>query len=196
MRGSLAFQLGADGYDVHAYESAEVFLDAAAPPWRGCVITDVRLPGLDGIALIETLTCRGCPLPVVVVTGLGDVPLAVRAMQAGATDFLEKPVLPEALERAVSRALSGLGSAAALRREAASLATRLATLSRRERDVFDGLVTGALGKQVAGRLGISPRTVEVYRAKMMEKLGIQTSAELQRLGLLHALFGPGGEDRG
>jgi two-component system, LuxR family, response regulator FixJ len=214
----LTAHLERGGYDVRGFSSAEQFLDGLSHGSAGgCVVTDVNLPQMNGLALISALAERGSTMPIIVITGQGDVPLAVRAMQAGAVDFLEKPISGPAIRAALGRALENAtgqnagqdatgqdatgqgatgqnasGQAAigqsALRRERAQLQERLATLSRRERDMFDGLVSGRLLKQVAHDLGISPRTAEIYRAKMMEKLGLTTVSELQRAGIMLELF--------
>ena len=196
VRQSLVFHLGASGHAVEAFDAAEPLLASlggAPSAGEGCIVADVRLPGMDGVALIRELARRGIGLPVVVVTGYADVPLAVRAMRIGAFDFLEKPVAPKLLAETVGRALAGAQGRRVLRREAMVAAARIVSLSGREREVFEGLVAGRLGKEVAADLGVSPRTVEIYRANAMEKLGVRTTAELIRLGLLAALHeGMGG----
>jgi two-component system, LuxR family, response regulator FixJ len=186
-RDALAFHLMAMGHHVQAYGAAEPFLAALDPAIEGCVISNLHLPGLDGLALITELARRGSVLPVVVVTGDADVPLAVRAMKLGAVDFLEKPFAEGAIGETVQRALQSARETASLKRQAEAAAGRIATLSGRERDVFNGLVAGKLGKQIAYDLHISPRTVEVYRASTMEKLGVNTLSELVRLGILTEL---------
>jgi two-component system response regulator FixJ len=186
-RDALVFHLMATGHRVQAYSAAEPFLAALDPTTWGCLVSDVRLPGLDGLALIAELARRGSSLPVVVVTGYADVPLAVQAMKMGAVDFLEKPFAQGAIGDTIRRALEGVREAATLKRQAEAAAGRIAALSGRERDVFNGLVAGKLGKQIAYDLSISPRTVEVYRASTMEKLGVNTLSELVRLGILREL---------
>lgn len=198
VRDALAFRLTVAGFGVRAYGAAEPFLADVDPADDGCVVTDLRLPGMDGLQLLEHLGTLGCRLPVIVITGCGDVPAAVRAMQAGAVDFLEKPVAPAALTQVIRRALAIQRDGRALQSEAAVAAARIATLSEREREVFDGLVDGKLGKQIAIDLAISPRTVEVHRSHIVEKLGIRTPADLIRMGMLarlHAL-GAGGAGKG
>jgi two-component system, LuxR family, response regulator FixJ len=186
-RDALVFHLTATGYRVQAYDAAEPFLAVLDPATKGCLVSDVRLPGMDGLALIAELAQRGSRLPVIVITGQADVPVAVRAMKMGAVDFLEKPFAQGAIAETVQRALEGAREAASLKHETEAAAALIATLSRREREVFDGLVAGKLGKQIAQELGISPRTVEVYRASTMEKLGVNTLSELVRLGILTEL---------
>ena len=188
-REALVFHLTAMGHRVRAFGAAEPFLAALDPATEGCLVCDVYLPGMDGLALITELTRRASRLPVVVVTGYADVALAVRAMKMGAKDFLEKPVAQGAIAETVQRALEGAREAASLKHEMEAAAALIATLSRREREVFDGLVAGKFGKQIAHDLGISPRTVEVYRASAMERLGVRTLSDLVRLGILVALHG-------
>lgn len=184
LRRALAFNLEAAGYRVRAYEAAEPLLAGLDRTEAGCLITDVRLPGMGGLELIRELARRGSHLPVVVVTGFADVPLAVEAMKAGAADLLEKPLAPGALLAVVERALRARSGTLRQQEQAEDAAARIAPLSSRERAVFDGLIRGRLSKQIAGDLGISPRTVEIYRANVMEKLGARTLAEIVRLGVL------------
>ena len=186
MRDSLSFLLDVQGFETRVYESALAFLDALPGITGGCVLTDVRMPGLSGMELIDRLRSEGCDLPVVVMTGHGDVPMAVEAMKAGVTDFIEKPFADDVLLRAVRNALD---------REAApsqddglkEARSRLATLSPRERDVLAGVVAGKANKVIAYDLGISPRTVEIYRANLMTKTGARNMAELMRLALAAGL---------
>ncbi len=188
VRNALVFHLNAHGHSVAAFEAAEPFVSTFDPEAdTGCVVADVRLPGIDGVGLLGDMARRRIGLPVVMITGFADVPRAVRAMRAGAYEFLEKPVAPRALLSAVTRALAGAQGQRSFQREAAAASMHLATLSGRERDVFEGLVPGRLGKEVAADLGISPRMVEIYRANAMQKLGARTLAELLRMGLLAAM---------
>jgi two-component system response regulator FixJ len=186
---ALTFHLTAMGHRVRAFGAAEPFLAALDPATEGCLVCDVHLPGMDGLALIAELAGRGSRLPVIVITGYADVQLAVRAMKMGAVDFLEKPFVKGAIAETVQRALEGAREAASRKHEAEVAAALITTLSKREHEVFDGLVAGKLGKQIAQELGISPRTVEVYRASAMERLGARTLSDLVRLGLLVALHG-------
>lgn len=186
MRDSLSFLLDIQGFETRVYESAIAFLEALPDLAGGCVLTDVRMPGLSGLELIETLRAQGNDLPVVVMTGHGDVPMAVEAMKAGVIDFIEKPFADDVLLRAVRNALDRL--------EAPSddgglkeAQTRLASLSPRERDVLVGVVAGKANKVIAYDLGISPRTVEIYRANLMTKTGARNMAELMRLALAAGL---------
>lgn len=186
MRDSLAFLLDMQGFETRVYESAVAFLEALPDIPGGCVLTDVRMPGLSGLELIDHLREQGSDLAVVVMTGHGDVPMAVEAMKAGVVDFIEKPFADDVLLRAVRGALDRQGSPQddGGRKEAEA---RLVSLSPRERDVLAGVVAGKANKVIAHDLGISPRTVEIYRANLMTKTGARNMAELMRLALLAGL---------
>jgi two-component system response regulator FixJ len=181
VRQSLAFLLSSAGLPVRLYDSASAFLAGLSTPQGGCLITDIRLPGMSGIDLLKTLRAKAFAMPAIVITGHGDVPLAVEAMKAGAVDFIEKPFEEEAILNAVKRALeqgsdeNGDGNV---------VAARLATLSERERQVLEGLVAGHPNKTIAYGLGISPRTVEVYRANLMAKMQAKSLSELIRMSIL------------
>ena len=187
MRDSLAFLLDVNGFQPKTYESANAFLSAAATGAASCVISDIRMPGLSGIELVRALKSRGEACPVILITGHGDVALAVEAMKAGAVDFIEKPFDDAALLSAIRAALdtraAKVGDSAA-KKEAEA---RLADLSPRERDVLLGLVAGKINKVIAHDLNISPRTVEVYRANLMAKTGAHSMSELMRLALAAGL---------
>ena len=186
MRDSLSFLLDVQGFETCVYESATAFLDALPRLSGGCVLTDVRMPGLSGLELVDHLRAQGSDLPVVVMTGHGDVPMAVEAMKAGVIDFIEKPFADDVLLRAVRSALERRAPPA----EDGGLKeaqTRLASLSPRERDVLAGVVAGKANKVIAYDLGISPRTVEIYRANLMTKTGARNMAELMRLALAAGL---------
>lgn len=187
MRDSLAFLLDVNGYKSQVYETADAFLAGAGAGTLSCVISDIRMPGMSGIELVRKLKRQGTSSPVILITGHGDVALAVEAMKAGAADFLEKPFDDAALLVAIRAALdvrpSALGENSA-RREAEA---RLADLSPRERDVLQGLLTGKINKVIAHDLSISPRTVEVYRANLMAKTGARSMSELMRLALAAGL---------
>lgn len=192
IRRSLALLLGAAGHRVLTYESGEALLRAAAGGLEaGVVILDVRMPGRDGLSVLEALAAREPHLPVIVVTGHGDIPLAVRAMRAGAQDFVEKPYSEARILGAVREALEAGRQAERARRQRLQAAARLATLSPREREVLDALVEGRANKAIAAALGISPRTVEVHRAHLMEKLGVRSLPEAVRLYLAAAPEGEG-----
>lgn len=186
VRRSLAMLLMAADYDVETYADAAALLNAAARGTGlapGCLILDVRMPGMDGLSLMEELSKRGITHPAIVVTGHADVPLAVRAMRVGAIDFLEKPYTEERLLEAVKAALAA-GDEATRRRSAETRATAQVTaLSPREKEVLECLVQGMANKVVAHKLGISPRTVEVHRANLMDKLNARSLPELVRIGL-------------
>lgn len=180
VRHSLRFLLESAGLPTAVFQSADEFL-AAEEERYGCILTDVRMPGTSGLDLQERLRQLGDPTPVIVITGHGDVPIAVRAMKAGALDFIEKPFNDESMLEKVRR---GLELAAARRQNtegARQTAQRLSTLSPRERQVFTLVVTGYANKQVAAELGIAEKTVEIHRANVMRKTGARSLAELVRL---------------
>jgi two-component system response regulator FixJ len=174
MRDSLDFLLGSAGFHVSLFESALNFLDALPTIDFGCVVSDVRMPGIDGIELLKRLKAAGSLFPVVIMTGHGDVPLAVEAMKLGAMDFLEKP-----FEDALKQAEPGVKSEAVT----IEIQSRIASLSPRERQVMDGLIAGLSNKLIAREYDISPRTIEVYRANVMTKMQAATLSELVRLAM-------------
>ncbi|MGA7457144.1 MAG: response regulator FixJ [Methyloceanibacter sp.] len=182
VRQSLAFLLGSAGLTVRLYDSASAFLAGLSAVKSGCLVTDVRMPNMTGIELLQQLRSKACHLPAIVITGHGDVPLAVEAMKAGAVDFIEKPFDEEVLLHAVHAALErGMGGEGG---EDPAVAAKLATLSERERQVLEGLVAGHPNKTIAYDLGISPRTVEVYRANLMTKMGAHSLSELIRMAII------------
>lgn len=183
VRDSLHALLESAGWPVEQFASAADFLASAGLERGGCLVTDVRMPGMDGLALQAALAERGAGLPVIVVTGHGDVPLAVQAMKAGAVDFLEKPFDDEQLLASVSRA-AALRLQDQERQAAASAArARLETLTPRERQVLDLLVQGHPNKAIAFELDISPRTVEIHRAHLMEKMDARSLSDLVRAAI-------------
>jgi two-component system response regulator FixJ len=184
MRESLAFLLDSAGLAARTYESGEAFLEGSAQPATGVVVTDVRMPGLTGLELVARLRSAGSIAPVIVITGHGDVPLAVEAMKAGVADFLEKPFDDAALLDAIREALEDASRARRGDAERIRLQAVLAALSPREREVMDRVVEGKLNKTIAFELGISPRTVEVYRANVMSKTGARGLSELVRMVLV------------
>jgi two-component system response regulator FixJ len=184
MRDSLSFLLDTSGFSADAYDSAIAFLDALPDLHPACIITDVRMPDMSGTDLLRRLKDMHCVIPVIVMTGHGDISLAVEAMKLGAVDFLEKPFPDEALLGAVRSALEQHTSSAELHIERAAAVERLALLSGRERDVLQGLVSGHPNKTIAYDLGISPRTVEVYRANLMSKMQASSLSDLVRMALL------------
>lgn len=183
VRDSLSFLLETADVPVTAYESAAAFLVTAARA-RGCIITDIRMPEIDGLALLARLKDMAVKLPTIVITGHADVPMAVEAMKLGATDFLEKPFNDEALLSIVKRALDVGAVVDRKASEGACFAERIATLSARERQVLDGLVAGKANKVIAHDLEISPRTVEIYRANVMTKTQATSLSELVRMALI------------
>jgi two-component system response regulator FixJ len=188
VRDSLAFLLRANEIEVQTYESGMVFLAGAAELKAGCVVTDVRMPEISGIELLRRLKELKLFLPVIVITGHGDVPLAVEAMKFGAADFLEKPFDDDILLAAVRAALNRQDSEGKRQAERAAIDDRLAALSNREREVLEGLVAGRANKQIAFDLGISPRTVEIYRANLMTKMQAASLSELVRMALTAGLL--------
>ena len=184
MRDSLDFLFDAAGFPVRTYDSASAFLAGAVDGYAGCVVTDIRMPEMSGLELLRALRARGSELPVIVITGHGDVPLAIEAMKAGAKDFLEKPFEDERLLGAVRAAIDEAGARRPEREEQAAVRIRIARLSHRERQVLRRLVEGQLNKTIAWELGISARTVEVYRAKLMAKMEAPAFADLVRMALL------------
>jgi two-component system response regulator FixJ len=189
VRDSLAFLLRSAKIQVRTHESAAMFLDTPLELTSGCVITDVRMPGIDGIELLRRLRQQDLQVPVIVMTGHGDVPLAVEAMKIGAADFLEKPFDDDALLDAVRSALSRRVEGAQHDAERAAIRERLTALSNRERQVLEGLIDGYPNKTIAYDLGISPRTVEIYRANLMTKMGAKSLSELVRLALIGGVSG-------
>lgn len=182
MRESLGFLLDTAGVRAAIYGSAAEFLAVQAPA-AGCIVTDVRMPDISGLELMEMLNARGSSLPVVVITGHGDIPMAVAAMKAGAVDFLEKPFDDTALLRAVRAAFTHT-PAGANDPERLRVIALIEGLSPREIDVLRGLISGGSNKTIAIDLGISPRTVEIYRANLMLKTGAGSLAELVRMTML------------
>lgn len=183
VRDSLALMLDLAGFAVEAYDSALSFLQVAQPRTGACLITDIRMPKMDGLALQDHLLSRNWQLPVIVVTGHGDVPLAVRAMKAGAVDFLEKPFSRDVVLAAVRRALNRSMRVPVSEIGREEIARRLALLTDREREVYELVVSGKQSKAIAYELGTSPRTVEIHRARMMRKMQASTPQELVRMAV-------------
>jgi len=178
VRESLSFLFEMSGVDAKTYSNPVDFLGVAPALTTGCIVTDVRMPQMNGLELVRKLREAGVQLPVIVITGHGDVPLAVEAMKAGAMDFLEKPFKDETLLEAVRHALESTP------RVDGELQEKISGLSMRERQVLERLVQGAANKVIARDLGISDRTVEIYRAKVMTKMGAESFAELIRMAML------------
>jgi two-component system response regulator FixJ len=183
MRESLDFLLGAAGFDVALYESAQTFVNDLPTLPFGCVVSDVRMPGMDGIELLKFLKQQHNPLPIIVMTGHGDIPLAVEAMKLGALDFLEKPFDDDRLVAMIRTALDQSRAQAESVAVTAEITARIASLSPRERQVMQGLVAGLSNKQIARDYDISPRTIEVYRANVMTKMQAGSLSELVRLAM-------------
>lgn len=187
VRLSLERLLDAAGFHVVSYQSPAAFLNAASGLSAGCVLLDIRMPGVDGLEVQARLNRLRVNLPVIVMTGHGDVPSAVRAMKAGAVDFLEKPFDDETLLNAIGGAFAKASRLIGGDREAVRAAQRIATLSPREREVLDALLAGRPNKVIAFDLNISVRTVEVHRARMMERLGTKQFADAIRLAVMAKL---------
>lgn len=183
-RDSLTFLLATEQFTVRAYESAKAFLDLAPTVQVGCVITDVKMPDIDGIELLRRLKTQNDGWSVIVITGHADVPLAVEAMKEGAVDFIEKPYESEVLLSAVRAVLSAHQQTSARDSQRAGIRERIGTLSPREREVLDGLVAGRPNKVIAHDLGISDRTVEIYRANVMTKMQARSLSQLVRMALI------------
>src|ERR1700742_4112516 len=185
MRDSLDFLLGSAGFNVRLFDSAQTFLQELPSMEGGCVVTDVRMPGIDGIELLRQLpsTSGVRKLPVIIMTGHGDVPLAVEAMKLGALDFLEKPFEDERLVRMIETALLQADTGLKDEEVTADLTSRVTSLTPRERQVMQGLVSGQSNKVIAKDYDISPRTVEVYRANVMTKMRAGNLSELVRFAI-------------
>lgn len=181
MRDSVRFLLEARGFSVEAFGSAQDFLKSSGPRRTGCLIVDVRMPDMTGLELQERLAQQNSRLSIVVMTGHADVAMAVGAMKAGAVDFIEKPFSDDALLDSVGRALEQSRQLSSREETSAELSGRLETLTAREREILDHLVTGSPHKVIAHELSISPRTVEVHRARIMQKLGARNLADLVRM---------------
>jgi two-component system response regulator FixJ len=184
VRQALAFLLATAGHAVRVYESGEAFLSVAGTVQPGCIVSDVRMPGIDGLALQRRLKEIGVTLPVVIMTGHADVPLAVEAMKAGAVDFIEKPFDDEVLLSAIRVALTRQDETSKLSAESEAVRSKIELLSERERQVLDGLVAGHPNKTIAYDLALSPRTVEVHRANLMLKMGANSLSDLVRMAMM------------
>jgi two-component system response regulator FixJ len=191
MRDSMAFLLRAENFQVQTYAAATDFLKALPQIKTGCVVTDVRMPGMSGLELLQRLRELKVSLPVIVVSGHGDVPLAVEAMKTGALDFIEKPFSDEVFLRAVRMAVTAHAIDSQRQAQKATIDSRLKSLSNREREVLEGLVAGHPNKTIAYDLGISPRTVEIYRANVMEKMQAESLSGLVRMALVGGLLDRG-----
>ena len=181
IRRSVGFMLKTSGYHVRTYESGAELLKAAPNLEPGCVLLDIRMPGMDGLEVQAALKDKGVTLPVIIMTGHGDVSLAVHAMKAGAVDFIEKPFEKAVLLSAIEHGIERLKRSAANQDRADEAAVRLQALTPREREVLDGLAKGLPNKTIAYDLGISPRTVEIHRANVMSKLDVRSLSEALRI---------------
>jgi two-component system response regulator FixJ len=188
MRDSLDFLLDSANFEVTLFETALRFLDVLAGLDFGCVVSDVRMPGVDGIELLKRMKAAHSTFPVVIMTGHGDVPLAVEAMKLGAVDFLEKPFEDDRLIGMIEAAIRQAEPTAKSEAAALDIAARVATLSPRERQVMGGLVAGLSNKLIARDYDISPRTIEVYRANVMTKMQANSLSELVRLAMRAGLL--------
>jgi len=192
LRDSLSFLLSSVGIKTKSYETATGYSNDPERGACGCILTDVRMPGMSGIDLLRKLKSDGIAVPVIVMTGHGDVPLAVEAMKLGALDFVEKPFNDDALIASVRSALGEAKRHSVHEEERKEIDARLAQLTARERQVLDGLVAGQPNKVIAHELGISPRTVEIYRANVMTKMQANSLSELVRMALVTGALRSGG----
>ena len=183
MRDSLNFLLDSAGFGVTLFDDAQTFLDALPGLTFGCVLSDVRMPGIDGIELLKRMKAQQSPFPILIMTGHGDVPLAVEAMKLGAVDFLEKPFEDDRLTVMIESAIRQAEPTARSEAVAQDIAARVASLSPRERQVMEGLIAGLSNKLIAREYDISPRTIEVYRANVMTKMQANSLSELVRLAM-------------
>lgn len=186
LRDSLIWLLESTGLKAQAFASAEEFLEAWSPSMSGCLVLDVRMPGMSGLELHERLLARRSTLPVIFITGHGDVPMAVAALKRGAVDFVEKPFNDQEMVALIRRALSEERRRHDARLHEADAQRRIEQLTPREREVLDLIVAGRLNKQIADDLGISIKTVEVHRARVMEKMAVHSLAELVQHVMLYA----------
>ena len=183
MRKGMEFLLASAGYEAKGFDSARAFLDYYRPSMRGCLLLDVRMPGMSGLELQQHLEAQRIGIPVIIVTAFANVPMAVRAIQAGAVDFIEKPFEGSDLLERIARAMAREHQQFSDEKSRRQIESRLASLTPREREVMDLVVVGKLNKQIAGDLGISMKTVENHRARVMEKMQAESLAELVRMTL-------------
>ncbi|MDF7776255.1 response regulator [Sphingomonas sp. AOB5] len=191
IRKSASFMLRTSGFEVETYQDGIAFLAAAAGAAPGCILLDVRMPGMDGLEVQAELNKRGVVMPVIVLTGHGDISTAVVAMKGGAVDFIEKPFEKEVLLAAIERAFDRLNENVEAATSVQEAQTRLGVLTQREIEVLRGLVRGHPNKTIAYDLGISPRTVEVHRANLMAKLGVRSLSDALRIAFSAGLEGDG-----
>lgn len=187
VRDSLSLLLSLSDFSVQAFDSAEQFLDAYQPDWAGCLVLDIRMAGMDGLELQRVLNARNSCLPIIVITAHGDVSMAREALKAGAMDFLEKPINDQLLIANISAALDRNAHARNAASRSAEREQKMARLTVREREVMHLVATGRHAREIAAELNISPRTVEVYKARMMEKMQVRNTPELIRVVLSASL---------
>lgn len=186
VRRSVSFMLKTMGFRVRIYDTGDALLKSSRALENGCILLDIRMPGMDGLEVQQALQREGVGLPVVIMTGHGDIALAVEAMKAGAVDFIEKPLEKEPLIRALEEGFSRLNRKECSRDRKRNATVRLQALTSRERAVLDGLVRGLPNKTIAGELGISPRTVEIHRANLMIKLKVHSLSEALQIAIAAA----------
>lgn len=186
VRRSVSFMLKTMGFRVRIYDTGDALLKSSRALENGCILLDIRMPGMDGLEVQQALQREGVGLPVVIMTGHGDIALAVEAMKAGAVDFIEKPLEKEPLIRALEEGFSRLNRKECSRDRKRNATVRLQALTSRERAVLDGLVRGLPNKAIAGELGISPRTVEIHRANLMIKLKVHSLSEALQIAIAAA----------
>lgn len=181
VRRSVGFMLKTSGFQVQTYESGADLLRNSSQLEQGCILLDIRMPGMDGLEVQQALQEKGVGLPVIIMTGHGDVGLAVKAMKAGAVDFIEKPFEKDALFSSLSEGFHRLSQKEVTGERRKDAEVRLQALTAREREVLEGLAQGLPNKTIAYDLGISPRTVEIHRANVMSKLGVRSLSEALRI---------------
>jgi len=186
VRDALGLLLGVRGYRTAVFASGEAFLQSLQPAWRGCLLIDIRMSGMDGLALQQELGARGCRIPVIIMSGHGDVSMARAAFKANAVDFLEKPFDDAKLIAAIDEALSRAHSEHDEQQRRSVGASLLGELTPREREVMQLVVTGRHNREIGPALGISVRTVEVHKARLMSKLGVDNVADLVRISMFEA----------
>lgn len=191
VRDALSLSLGLRGYAITMFADAESFLDAYRPEWRGCLLIDIRMPGMDGLTLQRNLLDRDCRIPAIIMTGHGDVESARAAFRAQAVDFLEKPIDQARLTRAIDESFQQQSEMQKRESRRGEFAIQLSTLTPREREVMELVVAGRHNREIAELLAISPRTVEVHKARMLAKLRAQNVADLVRLSLAGSGDAPG-----
>jgi len=195
VRQSLEFLLRTAGHTVRSFESAKAFLEILPELRSGCIITDVRMPEISGIDLLRRVKEFGADMPVIMITGHGDISLAVEAMKLGAVDFIEKPFDDDQLLAALKVTLRQDADVAKRKAQLSEIQEKLSALSNRERQVLDGLVAGSANKTIAFDLGISPRTVEIYRANLMTKMAASSLSDLVRMAMLAGILNEPGKRR-